>query len=786
MPEREAQPQSAVFGRFRFDLSSRELHKDGHTVRLEDKAAQLLSILVSRAGQVVSREELREALWPGDVHLDFQHGLNKTVNKLRAALGDDADEPRFIETLSRRGYRFTAAVELVGNGRHPAPAADSAAAPDTSRPDTVSAEAAANSSRRWKVIAFVSAVCTVLVLASYIAWPRLTQRAMQSPAQKGSILLGEFMNSTGDPVFDDTLRQGLSVQLEQSPFLNLVSDGQIHQTLRMMGQPAEAKLTPAIAQELCARTGSKAFLRGSIANLGSAYVIGLKAVDCTTGELLADAQSQAPSKEKVLDALSRAATDLRSKLGESLSTVRGFDTPLEQVTTPSLEALQAYSQGRKAVAENGEWYESALLFRRAVELDPSFAMAYEALGVDYENLGQVSLGAENRRKAYELRQRTSERERLYIESGYYLSGTGELQKALETQEMLVRVYPRDFASWNNLGTVTGRLGQWDRVLVAQRKAAELGMHAIVHAGLISAYMCLNRLDEARATAREVQAKNLDSPFLHYVLYQLAFMEEDPHGMAEQVAWASGKPVPERTLLELESDTAAFSGRLGKARELSRRALMLAEQQGEKEVAAGFEAQAAVREALYGNAAEARIRAAAALKLSENRDTKSGAALALAFAGGAAQPLADDLAKQFPQDTIVQFNYLPTLRAQFALQRAQASKAIEELRVASPFELGQVAFAFYPVYVRGNAFLAVREGDHAAAEFQKIVEWRGIVRNEPIGALAHLGLARAYAVQGDTAKALAAYNDFFTLWKDADPDIPILKQARREYARLNKD
>ena len=609
--------------------------------------------------------------------------------------------------------------------------------------------------------------------------------------EKDTIVLADFTNTTGDSVFDGTLRQGLTVQLEQSPFLSLVPDQRIQQNLRLMGQPPDTRLTPEIARDLCQRTESAAVLDGSIASLGSQYVLGLKAENCRTGDSLAGEQARATGKEQVLAAMDKAAANLRSKLGESLSTVRKFDTPIEQATTSSLDALRAYSLGRKTLAAKGDNAAAVPLFQQAIRLDPNFAMAYASLGTSYGNLGETSLGAENTRKAYELRERVSEREKFYIESHYYSIVTGDLEKARRTYELWAQTYPRDWLPPDNLGGIYRILGQYDKRLAENRETLRLDpTSAWSYAYLVYPYLNLNRLEEARATAEEAQAKQLDSPLLRIGLYQLAFLQNDPAGMAQQVTWAAGKSGVEDVLLAREADTAAYSGRLGEARDFSRRAVASAERAAEKEKAASYEVDAALREALFGNAAAGRQRAAAALGLSTGRDVKYGAALALAMAGDAAraQALAEDLAKRFPEDTLVQFNYLPTLHAQLALSRNNASKAIEALQAAAPYELGDPTEAFtflslYPVYVRAEAYLAGHQETGAAAEFQKILDHGGVVFNEPIGALAHLGLARASALAGDNVKSRTVYQDFLTLWKDADPDIPILKRAREEYAKL---
>ena len=627
------------------------------------------------------------------------------------------------------------------------------------------------------------AVVAVLALSAGAYW--YFHRTSKLTDQD-TIVLADFTNTTDDPVFDGTLRQGLAVQLEQSPFLSLVSDQRVQQTLRLMGQPADARLTPEIAKELCLRTQSAAVLDGSIASLGNQYVLGLKAVDCRTGDAIAEEQATADGKERVLKALGDAAAKLRTKLGETLSTVQTLGTPLEQATTPSLEGLQAYSLGRKASA-GSDFAAAGPFFQRAIRLDPNFAMAYARLGTNYRNLGEPTLGSEYIRKAYDLRERVSEPEKFYIESHYDEIVTGDLERARQVYELWAQTYPRDWVPRINLCQIYSDFGQYDKALAEVHESVRLAPNPLGYVNLIGSYLALNRLEEARSTAEEAQAKKLESPDLHSVVYQLAFLQNDAAGMAEQVVWAAGKPGVEDRLVGTEADTAAYAGRLGEAREFSRQAVASAERAQEKEVAATYEADAALWEALFGNGVEARRQAAAALGLSNGLDVQFGAALALALTGDAvrAQTLADDLDKRFPENTIVHFNYVPTVRAQIALSRSDSSGAIEALQAAAPYELGAgaVRFTLCPVYVRGQAYLAAHQGSEAATEFQKILDHRGVVINSVIGALAHLGLARAYVLQGNTAKAKAAYQDFLTLWKDADPDVPILKQAKSEYAKL---
>jgi DNA-binding winged helix-turn-helix (wHTH) protein/tetratricopeptide (TPR) repeat protein len=661
------------FDPFEADLHTSELRRGGVRINLPQQPFHILRLLLQRPGELVTREELRSAVWPADTFVDFDTGLNKSIKKLRDALGDSADRPRFVETLPKRGYRFIAPVTGVDG--------------TTRRMET--SVGAIMSRRSWKIVA-TAAVMLAAGIVGGLLW-----RAQQAQrlTDKDTIVLADLTNTTGDPVFDGTLKQGLTVQLEQSPFLSLMSEQRIQQTLRLMEQQPDARLTPEIARELRQRAGSAAVLYGSISSLGSQYVLGIKALNCHTGDTLAEEQERATDKERVLAAMDTAAAKLRRKLGESLSTIQKFDTPLEQATTPSLEALQAFSLGVKTMMLSEDFAASVPLFQRAIGLDSNFATAHVELALSYANLGESSLAAEHCRKAYELRERVSEREKLRIESTYYQFVTGDLEKARQVYEFWTQIYPRDSAPHGIGGGVYDSLGQFDRALAESLETLRLMPNTgIVYEDLVSHYLFLNRLREARSTAEEAQRKGLDSPGLRFDLYELAFLQNDAAGMAEQVAWSVGKPGVEDVLLVNEADTAAYFGRLGRAREFSRRACASAEHAEKKEKVAIYEADAALREALLGNATEALKRAAAALAVSTGHDVQYGAALALAVAGDAttAQALADDLSKRFPEDTVVQFNYLPTIRAAIALAQKSPPKAIADLQAASTYELGTPA------------------------------------------------------------------------------------------------
>jgi serine/threonine protein kinase len=631
-----------------------------------------------------------------------------------------------------------------------------------------------------------------LVIAAAIAGGVWYWGLRSSPklSEKDTIVLGDFTNTTGDSVFDGTLRQGLEVQLEQSPFLSLLSEEQIQQTLKLMEQSPNVRLTPEVAREVCQRTSNAAVLNGSIAQIGNEYTLILKAVNCANGETLASVQEQAANKNQILDALAKAGSEMRGKLGESLTTVAKFDTPVEQASTASLEALQAYSLGRKLNGAD-EFAASIQPLRQAIKLDPNFAMAYAALGTAYNNIAEPGMSAEYGKKAYELRDRTSAREKLYIDSHYYNFVTGDLEKAIQAYEAWAQTYPRDEIPYTNLGAVDAQIGRYTKGLEESQEAFRLNPSGLNYSNLVSAFVVVNRLDEARATAEEAQAKKLDSPYLRTAMYQLSFLKNDAAAMAQDVAWASGKSGVEDALLAMDADTAAYSGQLRRAEDLTQQAVNSAVRADEKEVAAYYEAQAGVRQVLFGNVEAAKRHAAVALAMSNGRDAQYVAGLALSFAGDSnrTEVLLNDFTKRFPEDTLARFVYVPSLRAQQRVLRRDYAKAPDELAPAVPYEMGQdnggstVSIALYPVFIRATAFLAARQGKEAAAEFQKIIDHRSVVLNAPIGALALLGLSRANALAGDTTKAKIAYQDFLAQWKDADQDIPVLKQAKEEYAKL---
>lgn len=779
----------ARFGPYELDLEKGVLRKYGIPIKIQGKPLAVLSVLIENAGEVVSRDDLRRELWPENTFVDFDKNLSTAVNKLRDALCDRAGEGQYIETVPRKGYRFRAAVEAVAVTEAPA----------TQTPVVI--PSAVHKQRNLKRNLVALAAAMVLVMATVLYY---LSRPGKRLTEKDTVVLTDFDNSTGDPVFDDTLKTALAVSLRQSPFINVLPNSQVASTLKLMARAPGAKVTPDMARDLCLRTGSKAYLADAIGSLGTEYVLQLKAVNCKNGALLAEQQFTASSKEKVVEALGKAAVKLRSQLGESLATVQRFDVPLEQATTSSLEALKAYSIAQKTARENGA-ARSLPFAQRAIELDPSFAMAYAAAGVHYFNLAEPARAAEYLTKAFQLRDHASERERLRITAAYYSSVTGELDKAGRTYQEQISEYPRDIAAYNNLGIVLAQQGLYEQAADITKQGIQIEPGQVTLDENLTGYLlALGRFDEAHHIIHEQQPHKPDNYIFPAALYALAFLSSNSQDMAKQQQWFSTAPEYETFGLALESDTQAFSGHLRKARELTDRAVNSASLSDRKETGAIWEAWAAEREAAFGNATEAHRLATEALRISPtSQGVQVQAALALASAADEAKavPLVQGLMQQFPLDTQLQSLWIPAIRAQMELDQKNSASALKALATAAaPLELGAIAFGanasgscLYPNYVRGQTYLAAGQGNNAAAEFQKILDHKGIVWNCWTGALAHLGVARANALQArgshgvdsDAARvrALAAYNDFLTLWKDADPDIPILKQAKAEYAKL---
>lgn len=786
------------FGSFRLDGSQHLLFRDGQLVPLSRKAVDILAVLVENHGQLVEKDSLMRRVWP-DSFVE-ESNLAVHISQLRKILGDESSSCR-IETIPRRGYRFVGEVSAVTAPAAPAPPPVETPATDVASgqppghvPGLDRRQAdrrqAVTPARNWAFV--IAAVAAMLVGAAFLALRFEHRRksgsqvaAASLPLPTDSIVLADIANHTGDPVFDTTLRQAMAIELEQSPYLRLVPESRIQETLRLMGRPPDQPLNGEVSRELCQRNSGEAVLDGSIDKLGDQYVLGVRAVNCRSGDPIADLQSTAAGKDDVLKALGDITGQLRSKLGESLSTVQRFDTPIEAATTPSLEALQAYSLGRATMIQKGESSSCIPFFQRAIRLDPDFAIAWAALGNAYSNLGEMGLAESSIRRAYELRRRASEHERLYIEGHYYQFGTGDLTKATATYETWAALYPNDVAPRTDLAVIWSDLGRFSPSLEQAQAALRLAPDEAQNYGnLVNAWMSQNRVSEAKAVIRQAASRNLDSSDLRLYRFDLAFLEHDPQAIDEQMKWAAGEPGIEDIFLSHYADTLAVDGKDAEAQKYIDRAVDSAERAGEKETAADYAIDAATREVLFGNLDEARRHAEKALALSHDRDNKYGAAFVLALAGSPAQAttLADQLTRDFPDDTFVQFIYLPVIRGAVALQQKDPRRAIAALDAAAPYDIG-VAGGLLPVYVRGLAFLAAGDGPSAQAQFEKVEAWPGVVLASPIAPLSRLQIARAYQLQGRQAKAKAAYQDFLNAWKSADPGIPILQSAKSEAAKL---
>jgi eukaryotic-like serine/threonine-protein kinase len=708
---------------------------------------------------------------------ETQSGRAPVSSGIISAAGSSGAVPIASDDRSSPRPGTTAAVPISSPGVVTTPISAAFSAP-TIPP------APQRSGRRWL---WMGAVGLAVLVGAGLFFYGKRPSTKAALTEKDTVVLADFSNSTGEAVFDDALKQALAADLEQSPFLNILSDRRVAETLQLMGRTPNERVTPEMAREICVRTGSKAMLAGSVSKLGSQYLVGLQAVSCADGENLAKEQVEANNKEGVVKALDSAAANLRTKLGETLASVQKFAVPVE-ATTPSLEALKNFSMGITTGREKGE-AQAIPFFRRAIELDPNFALAYASLGINYSNLGQNSLAAQNITKAYELRGHVSEREKYRISAIYYQDVTGELEKSIQTYELWAQSYPKDPTPLGNLGTMYSFLGQFEKALVETKQAMALEPAMNNYANMAMLQVGLNQFDDAKATLAAARARNLDGGWLRQVMYLAAFLNNDMRGMDENAAWAAGKPGDEDVLLSAESDTEAYYGRLTRARDFSRRAVDSAVRDDSKETAAIWRVNAALREAELGNAGEARQDVAAALALAPGRDVRMLSALALARADQSLQARAmlAELERSEANNSIYKLYWFPAVRAAIDLDSATPQQTLIDLEAAAPYETGtpqQFAVGtMYPVYLRGLAYLKAGRNSEAVAEFQKFPNHRGIVVNFPLGAVSRLQLARAYAAAGDTAKAKAAYQDFFMLWKDADPDIPTLKQATAEYAKL---
>ena len=763
------------FGPFRVDAEREILLCAGEPVALPPKTFQVLLVLIRHNKEIVTKDDLMKEVWP-DTFVE-EANLSRNVFLLRKALGESPQDHRYILTVPGRGYRLAENVRVVPGGEMSIVSATHS-----------KLQVQVKESARWPWM--VAASVLVFAVIGGALW--LTRHRPPTITAKDTVILADFANSTADPVFNATLRQGLSVQLQQSPYLSLISEERIQHTLQLMGQPQGAPLRPEFQRGACERTGSAAVIEGSIASLGSAFVLGLRAKDCRTGDVIEEEQAQAARKEDVLNVLSLIAGKFRQRLGESITMVQKHGTPLPEATTPSLEALHAYSLGWNSVFGPSGEAEALPYFKRAVEIDPNFASAYAMLGRIYMTLGESALSTENLTKAYQLRDRTTDPERYFIVSNYEWQVNGNLEKTRQTLELWAETYPRDNAPFVLISYLYQLLGKNGKSAEAGEKAVQLDPDSVpAYANLAWAYVLDDKLPQAEDTIRRANERKLEFPDLYILLYDIAFLKSDEAGMQHAVAMAEGKSGAEHWITQRQSCVLAYLGQFEKARSTSRRAAQLAQQAGQNERAALYLAAIATREALVGNRAEASRWARGALQLSDNRDVEYGAAFAFAFIGeeNRVLPIISNLEKRFPEDTEARFVYVPTLRAILAENHRNFAEAIEQLELEAPYDLGipgtWAGFFgdMYPVYVRGLAYLGMRQPQEAAIQFQKIIDHRGIVASDPIGAAARLQLARAHKLAGDKTKAKSAYQDFLVLWKNADVDLRLLTSARGEYASL---
>lgn len=790
MPDQPERGTVCRFGLYEVHAASGDVFRQGRRIRLQEQPFKLLVALLERPNEIVSRETLRQRLWPGDTFVEFDQSLATAVTKLRQALGDTADNPRFIETVPKRGYRFLAPVTVVDPPRLVTPArvqtiADGVAPQESSPPPTPP-----QGSRRGVALRYVLGPALLVAVLGGVAGVYFYHRRGRYPlTPRDTVLIADFVNTTGEPVFDDALRQGVEIGLQQSPVMNVLSDRKTAVILKEMGRSPDDRVTGKVAIEACQRAGSKVAVQGSIAGLGSAYLIGLAAIRCDNGAPIALDQVQASRKEEVVDALGSLTRQLRIRLGEALPSIRKYDVPLEQATTGSLEALRAYSLGLTTWDQKGD-DASIPFFEQAVQIDPNFAMAYGALATIYHNLSEDELARRNAARAYALRDRVTDYEKLSIESWYFLYATGDLEKAAQIYEVGVQDYPNSAGAFNHLGTTYAELGRFREAAEELRQALRLDpTRATTYGNLAADLLALNRVDEAGSVLGEAARLRMETDFLLQVNYWKAFLGSDRPAM-EHIVQRSENVAGARSLLLFEqANTEAYYGHFQNARQLSLSAVEVMIGDGDKEAAGECMAVAAIREAEAGNAGYARADAARAMQLTRDQNVLAMAALSSAIVGdlNQADRLSKDLDKEHPSATIVQKYWLPTISAALDLRRGRTEDAVRKLNDATPFESASSGELFvgtlYPAYLRGEAYLAMKDGNRADAEFQKLIDHPGLVLNSPLGVLARLGKARADSGLPDPSRTRSAYQDFFSLWKDADPDTPILRQARMEFSKL---
>ena len=767
------QPVRARFGAFELDLKTGELcalepGQDGQKVLLQEQPFQVLRLLVNHGGEIVTREEIRRTLWPNDTNVDFDHSINVAVASIRRALGDSASQPRYIETVARRGYRLVVPVEFV-----------------QSSGDGLGQEPTQSSSRSipfWRWIASV-ALLLIVVSGGGFYWRWLHRPKLSA---EDTIVLADINNQTSDPIFDDALNTALAVELQQTPFLNVLATDKVRGNLKLLNHPMDAKISPEIALQICNRTNSKAVVASSIADVGNRFRIELRGIDCRSGRTFAHSSQDATKRNEIVHALGVAGSHLRSRMGEPDASIQKFDKPLEEATSQSVEALQLLNQGYR---HHFSFDRSAAItyYQRAIDIDPSFALAYAAVGARHSNLGEMKEAAAAEEKAYELRNRLTDQNRFAVESLYFDLGTWDLEKAYQVHMAWAQTFPEDPRAHVNFASSLGYLGQFERSATEAREAVRLLPSGPTYWALMSSTILANRLGEAKAVFEEAQARGFDTAELHVLRHLLAFLQEDVPAMNEQLAWSLGKKEAEFLMRWRESNVQAYYGRFRESRRSLKQAMDLAAKIAPLSHTPVFREEDALQEIEVGNLAESKRSAVGAIAKDRDKDQQLLLALVLARAGNLQQSkmLADVVTQEFPSDTLARNYCLPTIRAAMKLHESDPAGAIGILHTSLHYDLAYPpAFnSLYPAYVRGIAYLQVGDGHSAAAEFQKVVDHPAIVGRFVTGALARLQLGRAQAMMGDKLAARRSYQDFLTLWKDADSEIPIYKQAKAEYVRL---
>jgi DNA-binding winged helix-turn-helix (wHTH) protein/tetratricopeptide (TPR) repeat protein len=807
-----AQARMFKFATYEVDRDSGEFYKSGVRQKLAGQPFEVLCLLLERPNQIVTREEFQERIWSKDTFVDYDLALRKAIARLRESLGDCPENPRFIETIPRKGYRFIAAVGSNGQVAGEMPVAFGQVARSHNSPDvaaqplasgqipaqelsvyelgnaapSIKAFSGLNWSRNARVLLLLLLLLLVLIAIVATKAFYLGSSHRRALTDSDTIILADFTNTTGDSVFDDTLKETLSVELQESSFLHQISDRKVNHTLKLMGKSAGVRLSPELTQQVCLRNEGKAMLIGSIGGLGKEYVISLKAITCDSGDLLAEEQVEAKNKEGVLRAVHDAAVTLRRKLGEALVSVNRHTIVLEEASTPSLEALQAYSLGQQTTLAKG-WAAGIPFFMRSLELDPNFARAYVAISGSYANLGQMERAAEYSRKAFDLRGNVSDGERFAIETFYYAFVTGELEKAVEVCEQWHQMYPKSAVALTDLAAAEVSLGRHKEGLEHGYEALQLEPQGqTYYLAVGSALVFLDRFQEAETLYSEADRRKLDAEGFAGARYRLAFLKADPERMSTLLATAIGKPGIEHRVLALQAETEAWYGRFESARDFTRRASTSAVQNDVKEKAAIYEAILALWEAEIGERDRATARIRSAARKSSGRNARPLQALVLARSGAIieAEKMAAELDEQFSHDTLMQRYWLPSIRAAIKLSRKEPLQALQILEQSNGVELSAAVWPpLAPAYLRGQAYLMVHDGPGAAEEFRKLIVHRGLVANSQLGVLSRIGLASALRLDGDLAASRTEYQEFLNLWKDADPDLPILVRARSEYAKM---